>query len=119
MGKRTLVLGAGPKPERFSNKAVRLLTRYGHPVIAVGLREEQINDIPIQKDFPEEIYHTLTLYINAQRQEAFYEKVENQLPKRVIFNPGTENPEWAERLAKQGVEVVERCTLVMLNSGEF
>ena len=93
--KKTLVLGASPKSERYSNKAVRLLRKFGHPVVAVGLRDAVIEDVPIIR--PEEVkeqdVHTLTLYLSPKNQNAYYDFILSLHPKRVIFNPGTENPE--------------------------
>ncbi len=119
--KKTLVLGASPKPERFSNKAVRLLRKFGHPVVAVGLRDAVIEDVPIIR--PEEVkekdIHTVTLYLSPENQKAYYDFILSLQPKRVIFNPGTENPELQKLLEEKGIETVENCTLVMLRSGLF
>ncbi len=119
--KKTLVLGASPKPERYSNKAVRLLRKFGHPVVAVGLRNDVIEDIPIIR--PEEVkekdIHTVTLYLSPKNQKAYYDFILSLQPKRVIFNPGTENPELKKLLEEKGIETVENCTLVMLRSGLF
>jgi predicted CoA-binding protein len=120
MNKRTIVLGASTKPQRFSNKAVKLLQTNNVPVFAVGLREGEINGTKIHTEFPTEgDFHTLTLYINPKRQAPYMPKVEALSLKRVIFNPGTQNPEWAEKLEANGVEVVENCTLVMLNNDMY
>ena len=119
--KKTLVLGASPKPERYSNKAVRLLGKFGHPVVAVGLRDAVIEDVPIIR--PEEVkekdIHTVTLYLSPENQKAYYDFILSLQPKRVIFNPGTENPELKKLLEEKGIETVENCTLVMLRSGLF
>ncbi len=119
--KKTLVLGASPKPERYSNKAVRLLRKFGHPVVAVGLRDAVIEDVPITR--PEEVkekdIHTVTLYLSPENQKAYYDFILSLQPKRVIFNPGTENPELKKLLEEKGIETVENCTLVMLRSGLF
>lgn len=116
----TLVLGASPKEDRYSNKAVRRLLAAGHPVIAVGHRADSIGDEPIRTDIPEGTYiHTVTLYLNPRNQEQWADRILALNPRRIIFNPGTENAELEKRAADQGIEVVEGCTLVMLGTGQF
>jgi predicted CoA-binding protein len=118
--KTTLVLGASAKPDRYSNIAVRRLLAVGHPVIAVGHRAGTIGDEPILTEAPEgRTLDTVTLYLNAHNQEAWVDRILALRPKRIIFNPGAENPALAERAAVQGIEVVEGCTLVMLASGLY
>jgi uncharacterized protein len=118
--KRTLVLGASIKPERFSNKAIKLLMEYGHEVVALAKRSGSVQGISIQTSFPEnENIHTVTLYIGPVHQPEYYDLLVNLNPKRVIFNPGTENRELKEKLDKAGIETVEGCTLVMLRYGYF
>ena len=120
MTKRTLVVGASEKPYRYSNKAIRLLRRYDHPVVAIGLREGKVEDVEIKKGFPDfEEIHTVTLYVGPPRQPQFYDYILGLRPERIIFNPGTENDEFEEMAAEKGIEVVENCTLVMLSSGLF
>lgn len=118
--KKTLVLGASLKPHRFSYKAVIRLMRYGIPVVAVGMREGEISGTKIIKPFPEvKDIHTITLYIGQKNQAAYLDYILKIHPSRVIFNPGTENPELALRLVTEGIDVVENCMLVMLSKGEF
>ena len=118
--KLTLVLGASPKPDRFSFAAVLKLVKNGIPVVAIGLREGEVKGVKIVKPFPElHDVHTVTLYVGPKNQEIFYDYILNLNPKRVIFNPGTENEEFEEALAKQGIEVLRDCTLVMLNRGNY
>ncbi len=120
MIKKTLVLGGSLKPERYSNKAIRRLTRYGHPVVSVGLKPGQVDGIEIETGFPDfEEIHTVTVYLGAENQTPYLEYVPRLKPKRVIFNPGTENEMFADICRKHDIEVVEHCTLVMLDSGEF
>ncbi len=121
MDKLTVVWGASLKAERFSNKAVRMLHASGYPVVAVGLKRGQIGDVPVQT-FEEKLpgnVHTVTLYVSPKRQPEYFQKILSQNPKRVIFNPGTENPEFEEILRKNGIEVVKNCTLVMLRNHLF
>lgn len=118
--KKTLVIGASTKPERYSNKAIQMLREYNHEVIALAKREGQVDGVPIQTEFPaDDDIHTVTLYLGAKRQPEYYEPLINLKPERVIFNPGAENPELKERLDAAGIETVEGCTLVMLRSGQF
>ena len=120
MKKKTLVIGASEKPERYSNKAIKLLRRYGHPVVALGLRKGKVADVDIETGFPEfNDVHTVTMYIGAARQPQYYEYILKLKPERIIFNPGTENYEFEEMAEIQGVNAVENCTLVMLSSGLF
>ena len=118
--KKTLVLGASPNPERYGNKAARKLKAYGHEVVAVGKRESKIDDINIGKEFPSvKDVDTVTLYLNPDNQKEYYEKIIALHPKRIIFNPGTENEELEDLAKENGIETVEGCTLVMLSTGEF
>jgi len=118
--KYTLVIGGSPKPERFSNKAIRKLLSYGHKVSSIGLRENEVAGIKIQTGFPIfENLHTVTMYIGANRQQEYFNYILKLKPKRVIFNPGTENSEFLHLLSDNEIEVVEHCTLVMLDSGQF
>jgi len=118
--KKTIVIGASPKPERYAYKAVTLLKRHDFPVIALGIRNGNINGIEIIKDkLPHKDIHTVTLYVGADRQSNYYEYILSLKPKRIIFNPGTENSELLKLAQENNIETVEHCTLVMLNSGIF
>ncbi len=120
MKQTVLVLGASPKLDRFSNKAIRLLRQYGHEVLALGLKHGQVDDIVIQTDW-ENIKNidTITLYVNPQRQQALLEHIILVKPKRIIFNPGTENPELHALALEQGIRLIYDCTLVMLHNKTF
>ncbi|RIH67215.1 CoA-binding protein [Mariniphaga sediminis] len=118
--KKTLVIGASPKPVRYSNKAIRMLREYGHEVVALAKRAAQVEDVNIQTELPEnEKVHTVTMYLTATRQPEYYNLLLKLKPKRVIFNPGAENRELNEKLEAAGIETVEGCTLVMLRTGQF
>ncbi len=118
--KKTLVLGASPNPERYGNMAARKLKAYGHEVVAVGKRESKIDDINILKEFPVlDDVDTVTLYLNPDNQKEYYQRIIALHPKRIIFNPGTENEELEEMAREKGIETVEGCTLVMLSTGQF
>lgn len=118
--KKTLVVGASLKPSRYSNLIVHRLREKGYPVVAFGLREGKVADIEIQDnlDGVDDI-HTVTLYMNPGRQKPFYDKIISLQPERVIFNPGTENPEFYKLLKEQDIEVEVACNLVMLATNQF
>lgn len=119
-GKNTLVLGASLKEERYSNKAIRDLRKYGHPVVAVGLKEGSVLDVPIAKDIPPGTrVDTVTLYLNAFNQEPWEEKILALKPRRIIFNPGAENGAFAKKAGAEGIETMEACTLVLLHTGQY
>jgi uncharacterized protein len=120
MTKKTLVLGASLNPERFSYMAVRKL-RYGNiPVVAVGLREGEISGVKIEKPYPKfENIHTVTIYIGPKNLPPYQDYILGLKPKRVIFNPGTEAPDFAKTLENQGVEVVNACTLIMISNDQY
>ncbi|MEO8733667.1 MAG: CoA-binding protein [Flavobacteriales bacterium] len=118
--KLTLVLGASLKTERYSNKAIRELRKHEHPVLAVGLREGKVGDVPIVKAIPADSQvQTVTMYLNADNQEEWEKQVLALHPERIIFNPGAENPGFAKQAQQAGIETLEACTLVMLGTGQF
>jgi predicted CoA-binding protein len=118
--KKTVVLGASPNPARYSFKAVKSLLRYGHEVVAVGFRPGVIYDTFIKLGTPDiDGVHTIAMYIGEQRQEEFHDYIISLKPRRVIFNPGTLNPPLMKELKEHGVEVIDGCTLVMLDNEEF
>lgn len=118
--KKTLVLGASDNPDRYSNIAIRRLTALQIPVVAVGRKETMVAGVQVHKEpMHFEDVHTITLYLNADHQAGYYPYILSLHPKRIIFNPGAENEE-LERLAKQnGIEALEACTLVMLQTGQY
>lgn len=118
--KKTLVIGASEKLERYSNKAIRLLTEHGHPVVAIGARKGEVASISFdkeKKDFSD--LNTVTIYLNAKRQGEYYDYIINLKPQRVVFNPGAENPEFEALLTAQNIEAMEACTLVLLRTGQY
>lgn len=118
--KKTLVIGGSVKPERYSNKAIHKLLSYGHPVVSVGLREGTVDEVKIEQGKPSyDDIHTVTLYVGPQNQPGYYDYVLGLQPKRIIFNPGTENGEFEEKAKSKGIETVNHCTLVMLDHGLF
>ena len=116
MIKPTLVIGASLKESRYSNICVKTLVSGRFPVTAIGLREGFIDNIPVQTGFPEfNDIHTVTLYLGPENQKSWYDYILKLNPKRVVFNPGTENEEFEDLLTKAGIEVIESCTIVMVN----
>ena len=120
MSKSTLVIGASLKESRYSNICVRTLVSGRFPVTAIGMREGFIDDIPVHTGFPEiNDIHTVTLYLGPENQKSWYDYILKLSPERVVFNPGTENEEFEDMLSNAGIEVIESCTIVMVNSGRF
>jgi predicted CoA-binding protein len=119
--KKTVVIGASPRPFRYSHSAVVELARFGHEVTAIGLREDKIGSIPIQTGFPLiDKVDTVTLYVGRKNQPPYYDYILTALkPQRIIMNPGTENDELKVMAIKKGIEVVENCTLMMLAHGMY
>jgi len=118
--KKTLVIGGSTKPERFSNKAIRKLLEYGFPVVSIGLREGDVEGVKIETGRPEyDGIHTITLYIGKAKQPGYYGYLIGLKPKRIIFNPGTENDEFRGLAENKGIETIEFCTLIMLGDGSF
>ena len=116
-----VVLGASPKPERYSNKAVRLLLEHGHRVIPVHPAITEIESLPVVRalEHIEDPVDTLTVYLSPALSAPLQADLLNLKPERVIFNPGTENPELMQALEREGIAVEEACTLVLLNTGQF
>ena len=118
--KKTLVLGASTNPIRYSNAAVHRLAQGGFEVVPVGVREGKISGVTIEQGKPAlENIHTITLYLNPERQQEYYDYILSLNPKRIIFNPGTENPELIRLAREKGIEVEMGCTLVMLAVGQY
>ena len=118
--KKTLVLGASDNPERYAYRAAHMLKNHGHEVVPVGIRKGEVAGMAIHTDRPlEKDVDTVTLYVGPQNQPAWYDYILDLQPKRILFNPGTENPE-LERLAQQrGIQTEEACTLVLLSIGQY
>jgi predicted CoA-binding protein len=119
--KKTLVIGASTRPYRYSHTAVNQLNAYGHQVVAIGLRPGKIGETDILTGFPPlEHIHTITMYVGPANQPQYYAYILKTIcPKRIIFNPGTENDTLMEQARQQGIEVVLNCTLMMLTYGLY
>ncbi len=119
--KKTLVIGATSKPDRYAFLAVNKLRGQGHQVVALGVDDGLVGDVPIVKErMAFNDIDTVTLYVRpAIQRESYEDYIVSLNPKRVIFNPGTENPAFENRLVKEGIEPIEACTLVMLSTGQY
>lgn len=117
---KTLVLGASLKADRYSNQAVRKLRAHDVETVAFGMENGEISGVNIDKELmPYAHIHTVTLYLNPSRQKEFYDYIISLNPKRVIFNPGTENAELQALLTENNIAFEEACTLVMLSIGNY
>ncbi|MBT4200697.1 MAG: CoA-binding protein [Desulfobacula sp.] len=115
------VIGASPKQERYSNKAIRLLAQYNHNPIPIAPKHKEIEGKKVYQsleDIPEKI-DTVTMYLGQARQEAIINDIVKLDPKRVIFNPGTENKAVYKQLKQADIEVIEACTLVLLKTNQY
>ncbi len=118
--KKTLVLGASTNPSRYSNIAIHRLIRAGEEVVAVGLREGVVNGITITSEMePFDDIDTVTLYVGPKNQPVYYDYIISLRPRRVIFNPGTENPELFQLLNENGISYEAACTLVLLGTDQY
>ncbi len=120
MALNTLVFGASLKPNRYSNLAVQRLQQHSENTFAFGLRPGSIGQVQITNNLSElPNIDIVTLYINPERQKRYYSKIIELNPKKVIFNPGTENPEFYELLKSADIGVEVACTLVLLSTGQY
>ena len=118
--KKTLVIGASENPARYSNLAIQRLNALQHPVVAIGLRKGSIGATTIDTEKkPFEDIDTVTLYLNPTRQKEYYDYILSLNPKRIIFNPGTENDELAAMAEQKNIKPMEACTLVLLSTGQY
>lgn len=118
--KKTLVIGASLNPNRYSNLAINRLVNHDHTVEALGLRKGEVAGVSIateKEDFKN--IDTVTLYLNPKRQEEYYDYILSLKPRRVIFNPGTENPELYKILKENNIESEVACTLVLLGTNQY
>lgn len=120
MNIKTLVIGASTKPERYSFKAINRLVEAGHSVEALAIKPGNTAGVEFRtaKD-PLEGIHSVTLYVSAKHQPEYYDYIISLRPKRVIFNPGTENREFQDKLEQEGIEALEACTLVLLTTNQY
>ncbi|MFD2550338.1 CoA-binding protein [Bizionia sediminis] len=120
MSKKTLVVGASLNPDRYSNIAIKRLVKHQHEVVAFGLRSGQVAGVTISTTWDAFAnIHTVTLYLNPERQKAYYQAILAVKPKRVVFNPGTENPEFYALLKAANIKSEVACTLVLLATNQY
>jgi predicted CoA-binding protein len=118
--KTTVILGASENPSRYSYLALKSLQSKGHHVVAIGKKKGKVGDVEIQTDHvPVTNVDTITLYLNPMNQREYIDYILSLNPKRIIFNPGTENPSLIKSAKENGIEPVIACTLVMLSAGMY
>ncbi len=118
--KKTVVLGASENPARYSYLAVQRLRAHDHPVVAIGRKIGHVADVNITKEhLPQTDVDTVTLYLNPKNQVEYYDYILSLQPKRIIFNPGTENDELIQKAEENHIKPVIACTLVMLSTGQY
>jgi uncharacterized protein len=116
----TLVMGASDNPSRYSYMALQRLRGRDYPVKAIGRKKVRVVDVDVETEqvaWPD--IDTVTLYLNPLHQEPYYDYILSLKPRRIIFNPGTENPELEMLASEAGIECMEACTLVMLSTGQY
>ncbi len=117
---QTLVIGATTKEDRYANRAIKALRSHKYPVVAFGQKAGKVGDVEIETEWnPNWDIETVTLYLGPQNQEGYIDKIIALKPKRVIFNPGTENPGFIEKLRAEKIYPEIGCTLVMLSIGTY
>ncbi len=120
MKNKTLILGASDNPARYSYLALQRLRGKGHAVVAVGRKAVVVDGVSISATpVATADIDTVTLYLNADHQKDYYDYILSLKPRRIIFNPGTENEELEELAAINGIQAIEACTLVMLSTGQY
>jgi predicted CoA-binding protein len=120
MSKDTVVIGATPSEEKYGYKATVSLKKHGHKVYPVGIHSGNIEGLDIITEKPMiQNVDTVTLYVGPKNQDAWKEYIYSLKPRRIVFNPGTENPQFEAEAREKGIEAVEACTLVMLSIGNY
>lgn len=120
MRKTTLILGASENTSRYSNMAIKKLREHKIETFAIGAKKGNVLDVNVEtQKLVYKNLDTVSLYLNPTRQKAYYKYVLELKPKRVIFNPGTENTEFEQLLELNGIEVENACTLVLLNTNQY
>ena len=118
--KKTIVLGATPDSSRYAYLAANKLVRFGHEIINVGIKTGEVAGVPIEMaGYIHADVDTITMYVGSRNQAPLYDYILSTKPKRIIFNPGTENDELQLLAEQKGIETVIGCTLVMLSTGEY
>lgn len=118
--KKTLIIGASPNPGRYAHLAAHRLVKAGHEIVNIGIKKGDVAGVPIQPaGDPLPDIHSITLYIGPQVQPQYYDYIVDTRPQRLIFNPGTENPELEKLAQENGIETIRACTLVLLSTDQY
>ena len=118
--KKTMIIGATNNPGRYASLAAHRLTAHGHEIVNVGIKTGDVAGVPIEragKIHPD--VDTITLYVGPQHQSEYFDYIIKTKPKRIIFNPGTENHELENLAEENGIETMDACTLVLLSTGQY
>lgn len=117
---KTLIIGASPNPDRYSYKAAHQLTQNGFEIIAFGVKKGEVSGVKLENEWNSNWeVDTVTMYVNSSLQEQYYNDIIALKPRRVIFNPGTENPTFASLLNQNNIETENACTLVLLSMNVY
>jgi hypothetical protein len=113
-------MGASDNPSRYSYLAINRLREHGHPVVAIGSHKASVAGVDVEMTLKDHDHvDTVTMYLNPNNQKGYYQYLLSLKPRRIIFNPGAENPELEDLARKNGIQVQEACTLVLLSTGQF
>ena len=118
--KKTMIIGATNNPGRYASLAAHRLTAHGHDIVNVGIKTGEVAGVPIERAgaiHPD--IDTITLYVGPQHQNEYFDYIIKTKPKRIIFNPGTENEELENLAEENGIETMDACTLVLLSTGQY
>ncbi len=122
MKNKTVIIGATPNPARYAFTAANMLSEQSYEIVPMGIRDGEVAGNPIldirKRPLIEDV-HTITLYVAPHHQPALYDYIFSLKPKRIIFNPGTENEQFKQMAAEKGIETMEACTMVLLRSNQF
>ena len=118
--KKTVLIGATTDPSRYAYKAAHSLVARGHELIPLGIKPGTVagKDIIVEKPELTDV-DTVTLYVGPKNQIGWIDYIINLKPKRILFNPGTENPVLMDKARENKIEIIEGCTLVMLSIGTY
>lgn len=122
MKKKTLVLGASTNPDRYAYMAAHLLKEHGHPIVPIGIKKGEVagETILMLQDKPNvKNVDTVTLYVGPANQKEWYDYILSLKPKRILFNPGTENDELEQIAKSNNIETEQACTLVLLRTNQY
>ena len=121
MTKTVAILGASSNPDRFSYRAFKMLQQHGHKPILISPKMNELEGLPVLAELSQiqSSIDTLTMYVGPEKSKSLEDQILKLKPQRVIFNPGSENPDLQKKLAEAGIQVLEACTLVLLKAHQF